>query len=559
MDFELLRARAKAGCEELVNSELIRIRVSALSDNPVGAAVLEAFQNGLKNNGLAGVAIQTGSFGYYAVEPLVIIEMPGHPTLVYPNVDEALVDQLVQAYLVGGDPCIDMIWYSLGPETIGTLPYASDLPLFQAQQRIALKNCGMIDPERIESCIVDGRGYSGFLRALGAGPEQVIRQVSESGLRGRGGAGYSTAEKWEAVARAESSEKIVVCNAVDADPESRTAQLLLEGDPHRVLEGLLIASYAIGAGSCLICVDQAQTTALGRLERALSQMRDFGLLGENIQGAGFSTDIQVRAVQGGLVAGEETALLRALSGRQAMPYLRGPYPAEKGLGGNPTLVQNIETLADVAAVFQESPRYFASIGTSRGTGTKIVTLTDSGLGPCTMEVPFGTSLRRILASSGTASDNDSMKAVQLGGPLGSYWSGDALDTPLDFDTVTEAGGIMGSGVIDMVASTACMVRETARTMADTHGESCGKCVFCREGTLQMADILKSIQDGQGNSRDLSLLKELGEQMRAGCICGLGRNAPNPVLSALALFQSEFDSHIQGHPCPACSESGAGKE
>jgi NADH:ubiquinone oxidoreductase subunit F (NADH-binding) len=288
-------------------------------------------------------------------------------------------------------------------------------------------------------------------------------------------------------------------------------------------------------------------------------MRDFGLPEEIIPDSGFSPDIRVQPVAGCLVAGEETALLRLLEGRQAMPYLRGPYPAERGLGGNPTLIQNIETLANVAVVFQESPQHFASIGTPRSTGTKIVTLTDSGIGPCTIEVPFGTSLQQILASTGSASDNGTVKAIQLGGPLGSYWSGDTLNNPLDYDAVAEAGAIIGSGTIDVVALDACMVQETARMMAYTHSQSCGQCVFCREGTLQMTDILESIQNGQGNSDDLSLLKELGEHMRAGCICGLGRNASNPVLSALALFESDFDSHIKGNPCPADSGSDAAKE
>lgn len=453
----------------------------------------------------------------------------------------------------------DMAWFSLGPGTIGSLPLASDLPLFQLQQRIALENCGMIDPERIESCILAGRGYSGLLRVLGVGSEQVIRQLSESGLRGKGGAGCPTARKWEVVAQAESNEKIVVCNAVDADPQARTANLLLESDPHRVLEGLLIAAYAVGAGCCLICVDQALTTALDRLERAISQMRDFGLLGETIQDSGFSSDIQVQPVQGGLEAGEETALLRALEGRQAMPYQRGPYPVELGVGGNPTLVQNIETLADVAAGFQESPQHFASIETSRGTGTKIVTLTDSAIGTCTIEVPFGTRLRQVLISTGTPIDSGAIKAVQLGGPLGSYWSGDTLDSPLDLNTAAEAGTIIGSGTINVMVSDACMVREAARTLSYIHSQSCGKCVFCREGALQMADILKSVLDGQGNSQDLILLKELGEHIRMGCICVLGRNASNPVLSALALFQTDFDAHIEGRLCPTGSENGAGKE
>jgi len=559
MDFDLLHAKAKSDCEALLKDDSIKVRVSALSDNSAGAAVLGAFESGLKNSGLTAAIIRAGSMGYYAMEPLVTIEMPGHPGLVYPNVDEAMADKLIREYLIGGDPCIDTAWYSLGPDTFDTLPRASDLPLFRVQQRIALKNCGMIDPERIESSIVGGRGYSGLSRALEMGPEQVIRQLSESGLRSRGGAGYPTAQKWELTARTQSGEKIVVCNAVDADPRARTARLLLESDPHRVLEGLLIAAFAVGADRCIVCVDQARTTALRRLERAISRMRDFVLPGDSTPGCGFSTDIQVRPVQDGLAAGEETALLRTLEGRQAMPYLREPYPVERGLGGKPTLIQNIETLADVAAVFQESSQYFSSIGTSRSTGTKIVTLTDSAMGPCTIEVPFGTSLRQILTSTGAASENDAIKAVQLGGALGSYWSGDALDSPLDFDAVAKAGAIIGSGTIDVVASTACMVRETARTMAYTHSQSCGQCVFCREGTLQMADILKSIEDGQGTPQDLTLLKELGEQMQVGCICGLGRNASNPVLSALTLFQSDFDSHVQGLPCLAGSESGAAKE
>lgn len=559
MDFDLLFEKAKSNCEALLREDLIKVRVSALSDNPDRTSATEAFRNGLKRSGTAADVIRTGSFGYYAMEPLVLIKVPGHPCLLYPNVDATIADQLVQSYLVGGDPRIEMAWCSLGPDTFDTLPLADDLPLFKSQQRIALKNCGLIDPERIESCIVGGRGYSGLSRALGMSREQVIRQLSESGLRGRGGAGYPTAQKWEAVAQAKSDKKIVVCNAIDSDERALTARLLLEGDPHRVLEGLLIAAYTVGADRCIICVDEVQTTSRQRLENALSRMRDYGLPVGSGPDSAFNTDIQVRAIQGGLVAGEETALLRALEGRQAMPYLRGPYPSEQGLGGSPTLIQNVETLACVAAIFQESSQYFASIGTPRSTGTKIITLTNSAIGHCSIEVPFGTSIRQILASSGVASGSDAVKAVQLGGVSGSYWADDTLDRGLDFDAIFEAGTILGSGTIDVVAVNACMVQEAARAMAYIHDQSCGKCVFCREGTLQMSDALDSMWKGQGTPEDLALLKELGEEMRAGCICGLGRSAANPVLSAMTIFQTDFDSHAQGLPCPADPGSDAGRE
>ena len=427
----------------------------------------------------------------------------------------------------------------------------SELPLFDLENRIALRNCGVIDPENINHYIVSGKGFSGLSRAMEMGQEAAIEELRQSGLRGRGGAGYPTADKWQHCRDAGGSEKYVIGNAVDADPKARTARLLMEGDPFAVLEGLLIGAYAVGAKRGYICINKEYGTVIKRITKALEQMRDYSLLGNNILESGFGCDIEVKEVVSSLVAGEETALIRALEGKQMMPYLRTSYPAEKGLFAKPTLVNNVETLANISAIFQNGPEIISNIGTEKSRGTKIITLCGDIAHQYTIEVPFGTTIRALVEDIGGGSaDSKEIKAVQFGGPTGAYFSEDSLDIPISYEAMEKAGTIIGSGTIEVYGSDCCAVEMARDTMAYLQAESCGKCVFCREGTFQMVDILNDISDNKGREEDLELINEIAGGMKTGSICGLGRTAPLPVLSSMKLFPKDYDTHIKEKKCGA---------
>lgn len=432
-----------------------------------------------------------------------------------------------------------------------TIPNIPELSSFKLERRIALRNCGLIDPENINHYISRSKGFSGLSRALESGRQDVIEELGKSDLRGRGGAGYPTADKWQVCLDAKGSEKHVICNTVDADPEARTARLLLENDPCAVLEGLLIGAYAVCAKKGYICINKEYNTAINRINRALEQMRDYGLLGENILDSEFGCDIEVEEVASALVAGEETALIRALEGKQMMPYLRTVYPAEKGFNDKPTLVSNAETLSNVSAVFQNNPEIISGIGIGKSRGTKVITLCGDVINKYTVEVSFGTTLRTLVEDigGGVAGGKD-IKAVRFGGPTGSFFTGDSLDTPISYETMAEADAIIGSGTIVVYRGDCCAVEMTRDAMSYLQAESCGKCVFCREGTYQFLDILNDIADNKGKETDLDLLGEIAEGMKTGSICGLGRTVPVPVLSSLKFFRSDYEAHIKEKRCGA---------
>jgi NADH-quinone oxidoreductase subunit F len=413
---------------------------------------------------------------------------------------------------------------------------------------IALRNCGNINPENIFEYISYGNGYLGVARTLGMNRSEVIKELRDSGLRGRGGGGYPTAEKWEICRETGEDEKYIICNAIDADPKSRIARMLLEGDPHAILEGMAIGAYVTGARKGFICINAGYDTAVNRLGKALEQMRGNSLLGENILDSGFEFDIEIKEVTTSLVAGEETALIRFLENKQAMPYLRNVYPAVSGLNNKPTLVNNAETLAHVSAIFQNGAAWYAATGTERSRGTKIFTVTGDLVSEKIVEVPFGITLWAIIEASGGVANVNGIKAVRFGGPTGTFLGADSLDMPIAFETIQEAGGIIGSGTIEVFDNTHCAVAMARDAIAYIQDQSCGKCTFCREGSYQMVDILNDILENKGKPGDLELLQELGEAMPTGSICGLGKTAPNPVLSSLRLFRDDYEAHINNKTC-----------
>ncbi len=549
MNFEQVYVKAESECHYLNDRDCVKIYISS-ADGAAGSGISESFSTEIDRQGISAKVIATGSSGYYDLEPMVRIEKPGRPAVLFKNITPEAVPTLVNDYLIGDSLVPDIAFGSIGSGRLEGIPDISKLPLFTLQKRIALRNCGHIDPGNINHYILRGQGYSGLAKALQMSPAGVIAELKKSGLRGRGGAGYFTADKWQICHDAEGEEKYVVCNAVDADPHSRATRLILESDPHSVLEGMLIAAYAVGAARGCICVNARYERAIKRLRKALERMREYSLIGNNILDSNFSSEIEIREEADLLVSGEETALLRSIEGKQAMPYVRTVYPATSGLYGKPTLINNLETLSNVSAIFQNSPEWYSSFGTERSRGTKVITLAGSVAHKYTVEVPFGTTLQSVIMGIGGGVPNGkNIKAAQFGGPTGAYFDAGSLNTGIAFETMEEAGSIIGSGVVEVFDSDSCAVEMARAVSYYIQTQSCGKCVFCREGSYQMSTILKDISEYRGRPQDLNLLAELGEAMATGCICGLGTTAPNPVLSSIRLFGNDYEAHIKDKRCP----------
>jgi NADH-quinone oxidoreductase subunit F len=553
MDYKQIYDKALSSSCYLIDPNSPKVYVSASAGNQMSAEVADVFRTEIEKRGLHYKVVEAGSQGYYALEPLVTIEKSSSSSLLYHNITAKTAGELVRNYLMGDNPRPDLAVCNLGTEKITGIPNCLELPLFNLQKRIVLTRCGRIDPKNIDHYILRG-GYSGLARVLQMSPEYTIGELRKAGLRGRGGSGYPPAEKWEIVRKDEGVEKYLICNAVDSDPRELTARLLLESDPHSVLEGMLIAAYAVGASSCFIAVSSENKSGIQKLGKALEQMRKYNLLGENILNSGFNLEIEVKTILPSFVSGEETALIRYLEGRPLMPYIRPPYPAVSGFRGKPTLVNNLETLANVTAIFQNSAEWYTGTGTSQSHGTKIITLAGKLNQQYTVEVSLGITIRDIVNSiGGGVPDNKEIKAVQIGGPTGAFLPLELLDTPFAFESLNNAGTIMGSGVIRVFDSDDCGVEMAGEAISFVRDQSCGKCVFCREGSYQIARMMEGIADNDEESPDLDLYREIAEEMKTGCVCDLGRTAPLPFLSSLNLFREDFDVHIKDKRCPRGSK------
>ena len=418
------------------------------------------------------------------------------------------------------------------------------------QVRIALRNCGEIGPGNINHYIGRG-GYSGLVRTLKMAPEEVIEEVGRSGLRERGWDGAPAGKRWQLCFDAAGSEKGVICNAAEGDPNSLIARTLLEEDPHSILEGMLIGAYATGARLGYVFVNAEDEPALVRLNSALKEAGDHRFLGDHILDSNVNFRIEVKEGTGKLACGDETFLINAIEGKQTMPFVCSSRPPISGLGGNPTLVHQAETWAHVSAVLEKGAEWYAGFGTEQSRGTKVFTLSGKVMYPGLIEVPMGTPLREIVYDiGGGIPDGKVLKAMQIGGPTGGYLPASSLDLPVDYEHLLAAGTIMGSGSILVIDDDACIVDQAKRSLSFIQSESCGKCVFCREGTMQMADILADITEGRGKTHDLDLLLELGEGLKLGSQCDLGRTAPNPVLTAIRYFREELEAHIKDRKCQA---------
>jgi NADH:ubiquinone oxidoreductase subunit F (NADH-binding)/(2Fe-2S) ferredoxin len=490
---------------------------------------------------------RTGCHGFCQRGPLVVVEPEG---IFYSKVKPDDISDILQS-LLAKDKLVERLFYR-NPATDEPIPYYRDIPFYRKQQRTVLQNCGNIDPENIEDYLaVDG--YQGLRKALlEMTPEQIVGEVKQSGLRGLGGAGFPTGQKWEVCQRAPGEEKYVICNADEGDPGAFQDRSVMEGDPHSVLEGIIIAGYAVGARRGFIYVRAEYPLAVKRLRVAISQARDKGVLGKNILGSGFDFDIQIFQGAGAFVCGESTALVLSIEGKRGMPKpLPRPRTAEVGLWGKPTLINNVKTFANIPLIIRHGSDWFAARGTKRSKGTAIFSLTGKVANNGLIEVPMGITLREIIYDiGGGIPRGKSFKAVQTGGPSGGCLPASLLDMPVDFDSLTTAGSMMGSGGMVVMDEDTCMV-DIARYFLDfTQRESCGQCIPCRVGTKQMFDILDDITQGRGRPEYIELLLELGEAVARSSLCALGQTAPNPVLTTIRYFRHEYEAHIYEKKCPA---------
>ncbi|MHA1408212.1 MAG: NADH-quinone oxidoreductase subunit NuoF, partial [Candidatus Heimdallarchaeaceae archaeon] len=511
------------------------------------AEIREKLENEVKKAGLdSEVEVSfTGCHGFCAQGPLVYIQ-PEDTLYCKVKVDD--VEKIVQSHLRDNVPISDLFYKD--PETGERVEKYTDITFYSKQKRIILGNCGHINPEIIEEYINVG-GYSGLKKALSLKPEEVIETIKESGLRGRGGAGFPTGLKWEFCRKAPGEEKYVICNADEGDPGAFMDRSILEADPHSVLEGMVIGAYAIGASRGFIYVRAEYPLAIKRFKKAVEDAREHNFLGENICGSGFSFDISIQEGAGAFVCGEETALIASIEGKRGTPRPRPPFPATSGLWGKPTNINNVKSWAAAAWIFKNSVEAFRSIGVESSTGTAIFSLTGRVKNSGLIEVPMGTTLREIIFGIGEGiPDNKKFKAVQTGGPSGGCLPESMLDIPVDFDSLQAAGSIMGSGGMIVADEDTCMVDLARYFLSFTQKESCGKCTPCREGTLRALEILERITRGEGKISDLDELEDLCNVIKDTSLCALGQTAPNPVLSTLKHFRDEYVEHIEEKKCRA---------
>lgn len=515
--------------------------------------ILEKFEEEINKHNLKDEVkiIKTGCFGFCEAGPIVVVYPEG---TFYSHIKIEEVEKITEEHLLNGRIVKDLLFKdSIKEDEI--IPI-SEVDFYKKQERMALRNCGLINPEDINEYIAfDGyRALANMLTKMK--PEDVINEIKESGLRGRGGGGFPTGLKWEFTAKSEGNEKYVVCNADEGDPGAFMDRSVLEGDPHALIEAMAIAGYAVGAESGYVYVRAEYPIAVKRLEIAIEDAKKHGLLGEDILGTGFNFNMEIRLGAGAFVCGEETALLNSIEGKRGMPRPRPPFPAQKGLWGKPTLINNVETFANIPQIILKGAEWFRSIGTEKSKGTKVFALGGKINNTGLLEIPMGTTLREIIYEVGGGIPNGKeFKAVQTGGPSGGCIPATYLDTPIDYDNLIALGSMMGSGGMIVMDEDNCMV-DIARFFLDfTVDESCGKCTPCREGTKRMLEILEKITKGKGEDGDIEKLESLAESIKISSLCGLGQTAPNPVLSTLKYFREEYEAHINEKRCPAglCQE------
>ncbi len=520
----------------------------------ISAGALEtrkAIEELLSKEKISASIFQTGCMGHCYAEPVVIIDHPdsGFPPIFYHQVTPGKARMIIKSFLLDGDPLFEQMMGATVSNDI--VPSIMDLPRFNRENRIVMSKCGLIDPDNINEYIAIG-GYSNLVKVInGYDPDDVINEITDSGLRGRGGAGFLTGIKWGMVKGSNIKEKYVICNGDEGDPGAYMDRNLLESNPHQILEGMAICAFAVGAERAFIYIRAEYPLAVKTVKKAIEQAYEKNLLGANILGTGININISVFEGAGAFVCGEETALIRSIEGKRAKPIHRPPYPSEKGLWGMPTVINNVKTFACIPPIMENGASWYKKTGTSNTPGTVIFSVVGDILNPGLVEVSAGVTLRELIFDiCGGIPHKKVFKAVQVGGPSGGCLPEKYLDTPIDFEQLHKAGAMMGSGGMVVMDEHTCMVNIARYFLEFTMHESCGKCTFCRTGTFQMLKILDRITKGEGHEDDLNRLEQLCEDIKEGSMCNLGKTAPNPVITSLKYFRDEYIAHIREKRCPA---------
>lgn len=547
------RENAKKIWEDFSSGKKARVMVGAATCGRAAGAldVISAFKSELKAQGLENDVdvVETACIGLCYAEPLVEVRRAGEPSVLYSRVSPKDVGKLVKEHLVEGNPVASKAEAVMSnSEYMGIKPF-SQHPMIALQKRIVLRNCGVIDPSSFEHYLARG-GYKGIERAFSMSPEEVIEEMKASGLRGRGGAGFPTGVKWGFARASKSDEKYIICNADEGDPGAFMDRSVLEGDPHSVIEGLMVAGYAIGARHAYIYVRSEYPLAIERLRTAISQAEAAGLLKHKFEN-GFEFEIKIKKGSGAFVCGEETSLMASIEGVRAMPRPKPPFPANSGLFKKPTNINNVETLAAVSSIMRDGAASYAALGSEKSKGTKTFSLAGKIQRTGLIEVEFGMKLGDIINSiGGGCADGRKFKAVQTGGPSGGCLTIEHMDLPVDYESLGSVGSIIGSGGMVVMNEDSCMVDVAKFFVSFTENESCGKCVPCRMGTQHIHAILEKITSGKGEMADIERLKKIAFTMKQSSLCGLGQTAPNPILTTLKYFEDEYIAHIKEKRCPA---------
>lgn len=548
--FQAIREEANKQRQIFKETALPKVHIGMATCGIASGAIetKKAFEDTLAEQNMSALIHTVGCLGHCYAEPVVIVENPGFPPIFYYNVTAGKAGMIVRGFLRDGDPLYEHL---LGAtEENDLIPQVKDFPRFSHEKRVVTEKSGLIDPEDINDYIAGG-GYETLAASLGRNPEEILKEILDSGLRGRGGAGFSTGTKWKLAREAEDGQKFVICNADEGDPGAYMDRTILESNPHQVLEGMALCAYAIGSSEGILYVRAEYPLAVRILTKALQQAEGLGLLGKNILGTEFHFHLSLFQGSGAFVCGEETALIQSIEGFRGMPQHRPPYPVEKGLQGRPTVINNVKTFASIAPILKHGASWYRAIGTEKSPGTAIFSVVGDIVHPGLVEIPMGVDLKTLIFEiCGGIPNKKTFKAVQIGGPSGGCLPDHFLETLVDFDSLTEAGAMMGSGGMVVMDENTCMV-DVARYFLDfTQKESCGKCTFCRIGTKHLLRILERITKGEGQEGDLEQLESLSRDIKDGSLCGLGKTAPNPVITSLRYFRDEYEAHIKEKRCPA---------
>ncbi len=550
------RAQAQAEWSNFVDNNKTRILVGAATCGRAAGAlpILEEFKKQIKEKGMEAEVIETGCIGMCYAEPIVEVKRAGSPSILYSKLTVGDVSKIVKKHLLNDEPCVEKAEAVMSENSYKDIQAFKQHPMIKLQHRVVLRNCGVIDPTNFNHYLARG-GYLGLENCFNKTPEDVIEEMKGSGLRGRGGAGFPTGMKWSFARASKSEDKYIICNADEGDPGAFMDRSVLEGDPHSVIEGLMIAGYAIGANHAYIYVRSEYPLAIERLKLAIEQAENAGLLKHKFEN-GFEFDIKIKKGSGAFVCGEETSLMASIEGVRAMPRPKPPFPANSGLFKKPTNINNVETLAAVSSIMRDGAASYAALGSEKSKGTKTFSLAGKITRTGLIEVPMGTKLGDIINEiGGGCPEGKKFKAVQTGGPSGGCLTKEHMNLPVDYEGMASAGSIIGSGGMVVMNEDSCMVEVAKYFVNFTENESCGKCVPCRMGTQHLHMILERICSGKGEIEDIEKLSKIATTMKQSSLCGLGQTAPNPVLTTLKYFKDEYLAHIEEKRCPAmaCAE------